>query len=253
MIGVTANFFHAGELPEVYDGRPLLYLEQSMATWLMRGGARPYMIPAAPEGESVETAPDDLVAGLDGLVLHGGADVAPQTYGQEPLAEEWFGDPVRDAYELALVEAALARDVPILGICRGLQVLNVHFGGTLWQDIDRQVDGAGAHRDLEEYDGHVHPVEMTEGSRLSACYGGRREGRVVSVHHQAVRRLGDGLVVEARAPDGIVEAMRLEAGGEAGWVAALQWHPEFQEPDDDRLLDAQAPLADFLGAVERRK
>ncbi|MFB6372492.1 MAG: gamma-glutamyl-gamma-aminobutyrate hydrolase family protein [Bradymonadaceae bacterium] len=250
-IGISANILHMDPDRSLYDGRPLLYLEQSMGTWLMRAGARPYLIPFAPEGADVETTLDEMMAGMDGLVLHGGADVAPESYGSEPIEEAWSGDAVRDAYETELVEAALDRDRPVLGVCRGLQLINVALGGTLYQDIATQVDGAISHRDRDRYDDHTHAVAFEPGARLRSIYGGAEGGEAISVHHQAIRELGDELVVEARSPeDEIVEAVRLERPNR--YVFGVQWHPEFQETDDDDLLGAMPVLEDFLAAVEAR-
>ena len=251
-IGVSANLRHRDPKRSLYDGRPLLYLEESMGTWLMRGGARPYLIPFAVEGNPGETTLEEMLRGMEGLVLHGGADVAPESYGGEPLREEWSGDRVRDLYEIALVEAALEQDIPVLAICRGLQLANVALGGTLYQDVATQVDEALTHRDPEAYDGNRHRVVFEADGRLAEMYDGMSGGEVVSVHHQAVEEVADALVVEARsAGDGIVEALRIERRDR--YLLGLQWHPEFQDPEDESLLDPMVPLRDFLRAVEARR
>jgi putative glutamine amidotransferase len=250
-IGISANILHHDPDRSVYDGRPLLYLEQSMGEWVMRAGARPYLVPLSSDDASVETSLEEMMRGMDGLVLHGGADVAPQSYGQEPVDEDWQGDAVRDRYEMALVEAAIEHDRPILAVCRGLQLVNVALGGTLYQDIATQVDRAVAHRDRDRYADHIHEVAFMEGGWLRELYGGSDGGKVISVHHQAIREVADGLGVEARCPDdGVIEAARLQR--EDRWVAGIQWHPEFQEPGNRRLLDASVLMADFLGAVRDR-
>lgn len=250
-IGISANILHRDPDRSVYDGRPLLYLEQSMGEWVMRAGARPYLVPLACDEASVETSLEEIMLGMDGLVLHGGADVAPQSYGQEPLDEDWQGDAVRDRYEMALVEAAIEHDRPILAVCRGLQLVNVALGGTLYQDIATQVDGAIAHRDRDRYDDHTHEVAFIEGGWLWELYAGNDGGEVISVHHQAVRDVADPLGVEARSPeDGVIEAASLQR--EDRWVAGIQWHPEFQAPENRQLLDASVLMADFLGAVRDR-
>jgi len=251
-IGISANIRHRDPDRSLYDGRPLLYLEQSMGTWLMRAGVRPYLIPLAPEEADVETTLEAMMTGMDGLVLHGGADMAPETYGSEPIDEDWTGDAVRDAYEIGLVEAAIDHDRPVLGVCRGLQVLNVALGGTLYQDIETQVDGAITHRDRDRYDDYTHAIAFESGARLRSIYQGADGGRAISVHHQAVREVADELVVDARSPeDGIVEAARLDRPDR--YVFGLQWHPEFQEIEDRELLDPMPVLEDFLGAVEKRR
>ncbi len=249
-IGISASVQHSDPDRALYNGRPLLYVEQSMSTWLLEAGVLAYVIPFAPEEVSVETSLEELVAGLDGVVLQGGVDVSPETYGEAEKAQQWPGDAVRDAYEIELVRACLALDRPLLGICRGHQILNVARGGTLFQDIPTQVDEPLEHVDRDIYEKNAHPVRLIEGTRLSEIYGGRTEGRVNSVHHQAIRELGDELVVEARAPDGMIEAVRLDSPNR--YAAGLQWHPEFQSSDDDELLDRFAPLEDFLQAVRDR-
>ncbi|MFW5966964.1 MAG: gamma-glutamyl-gamma-aminobutyrate hydrolase family protein [Persicimonas sp.] len=251
-IGVSSSIMHADENRRVYDGRPLLYVEQSMTTWLMEGGVRPYVVPFAPE--AVDTAVDleELVAGLDGLVLQGGVDVAPETYGEAEMAETWPGDAVRDAYELELVDACLKLDRPLLAICRGHQILNVYCGGTLYQDIPTQVDGAIEHVDRDVYEDNDHRVRIVEGSRLSRVYGGATEGRVNSVHHQAIDELGEDLIVEATShPDGLIEAIRLDSPER--YAVGVQWHPEFQTDRHDHLLDRFALLEEFVEAVHRRQ
>lgn len=251
-IGISANVLHRDSDRSLYDGRPLLYLEQSMGTWLMRAGARPYLIPFAPEEADVETSLDAMMAGMDGLVLCGGADVAPESYGEEPLDEEWTGDRIRDEYEIALLEAAVARDRPVLGVCRGIQLLNVAFGGTLYQDIETQIDGAIPHRDRERYDDHTHAIAFEPGGRLGALYGGADGGEAISVHHQAIRDVADELTVDARSPeDGVIEAVRGERADR--YLFGIQWHPEFQGADDAGLLDPMPILEDFLAAVGERR
>ena len=252
-IGISACILHEDPERDVYNGRPLLYIEQSTANWLLEAGVRPYIIPFASQEASPRAELEELVAGLDGLVLHGGADMAPSSYGEAPICEKWPGDPVRDAYELELVHAALALDKPVLGVCRGHQVLNVALGGTLYQDIATQVPEALPHTDSELYDRNQHSVRLLHGTRLADLYPDTERGLVNSVHHQAVKDLGDGLVVEARSePDGIIEAIRLDAGPDGPWAAGIQWHPEFQGPSDTALLDRFAVLEDFLGAVGER-
>lgn len=251
-IGIAPCFFHADPTRPIFKGKTLLYLEESLARWLAGAGAVPLLLPAACAALSAEA----LLADMDGLVLQGGSDVAPASYGELALRPEWEGDRVRDVLEIRLVEAALARGTPVLGVCRGLQLLNVALGGSLWQDIATQHPARRVHRDWAVYDGLVHEVCFTPGSWLASLYPGRAGGRVNSVHHQGVRDLAPSLSAEAvSVPDGLVEAVRYGAGGNdagAPFVAAVQWHPEFQDPDDAGLLPAAPLLEDFLNAVRAR-
>ncbi len=251
-IGVAACFFHADPARPIFKGKTLLYLEESLSHWLMGGGAVPYLLPTPAAGVEVL----DLLAPLDGLVLQGGSDVSPTSYGETPLRPEWKGDEVRDRYEAGLIDAAMALDRPILGVCRGLQMLNVAFGGTLYQDIATQHEGAQVHRDWDRYDQVQHDITIEPGSWLSGLRTGST-ARVNSVHHQGVKQLARGLRVEARSiPDGMVEAVRYEPEGAAPdtpFVYAVQWHPEFQDPADRALLETE-PLRDmFLEAAEARR
>jgi putative glutamine amidotransferase len=254
-IGVASCFFHADPTRPIFKGKTLLYLEQSLAHWLMAGGAVPLLLPTPAAGIRAE----DLLGGVDGLVLQGGSDVAPESYGEPPIRPEWAGDRVRDRYETDLVRAAIALSRPVLGICRGLQILNVIFGGTLIQDIATQCPGFLTHREFERYDQLQHDVAVEPDSWLARMYPGRARVRVNTVHHQAVKALGRGLRVEARSvPDGLVEAVRYQPEGpeqREPWIYAVQWHPEFQNPADSSLLPT-APLRDrFLEAAgeERRR
>jgi putative glutamine amidotransferase len=256
-IGVAACFFHADPTRPIFKGKTLLYLEESLAHWLMAGGALPHLLPT-PAGP---IRPDDQIAEVDALVLQGGTDLSPASYGEEPIRPEWAGDRVRDLYETALIRTCMALDRPVLGICRGLQMLNVALGGSLCQDIATQHAGALVHRDFERYDRNQHDVCFEPDSWLWRLYPGRPGGRVNTVHHQAVKALGRGLRVEARSvPDGVIEAVRYDpddpdlASDKAPFVYGVQWHPEFQDPTDETLLST-TPLRDLFldAAAERRR
>ncbi len=171
----------------------------------------------------------DYASMLDGLVLHGGSDVWPGSYGEEPIKPEWSGDRVRDEYEIALLRAFIDAGKPVLGVCRGLQVINVAFGGTLYQDIAMQQPGSRTHRDAALYDQNFHEIEFVAGHASGRALSGRRRAaRVNSVHHQAVKKLADGFTVEATSPDdGMVEAMR--------WTGALVCRRRAMAPRVSRL------------------
>jgi putative glutamine amidotransferase len=248
-LGLSACFFHADPNRPIFKGKTLLYLEESLAHWVMSEGDLAYMIPTPPRGGPVDLAA--LVQPLDALVLQGGSDVSPQSYGESPLNPAWGGDVERDRYEIALLKEFGRQKKPVLGICRGAQLVNVAFGGSLIQDIPTQVPGASQHRDWDAYDQNFHGIKFLPGSRLSGLFQGEAGGRVNSIHHQAIKELGPGLTVEARSEaDGLIEAVRAESGP---YVLALQWHPEFQDSDDSSLLDGKAVLRDFLEQAKLAK
>jgi putative glutamine amidotransferase len=180
---------------------------------------------------------------LDALVLMGGADVWPGSYGETPLQERWSGDRVRDDYEKALVHAFVDAGKPVLGVCRGLQLINVAFGGTLYQDIATQLPQALLHRNAQAYDQHFHDLRIDPQSRLYQVLGGQTDAVVNSIHHQGIKDLAPQFVVEARCPqDGMIEAIRWRG---PAYLAAVQWHPEFHRPEQGTLDDTPI-LSDFL-------
>lgn len=161
----------------------------------------------------------DLVGLLDGLVLSGGADIDPRRYGATPHEKLGETDPGRDEFELSLLAAAREKGIPVLGICRGCQLINVAFGGTLRQHVEL-TEGSGHPNWLVPGDTIAHDVECVAGSLIATLMDGRRG--VNSLHHQTLDTIGSGLRVTAVAPDGVAEA--IEAEGED--VLAVQWHPE---------------------------
>ena len=188
---------------------------------LARAGARvrvfDHAAPAA--GESDEAAARRLLEGVDALVLSGGGDVDPSLYGGDP-ADSLSVEPRRDRFELALFRMARSRGLPVLGICRGAQMVNVAAGGTL-----RTIRKEPA---LRRVHGRFlgHPVDLAPGSRLARLLGSERIERVVSYHGQAVERPGEGLAIVGRAPDGVVEAIEPVDPDEESWLVGVQWHPE---------------------------
>jgi putative glutamine amidotransferase len=241
---------HADPKRNLFKGKTLLYAEESMFQWIMAEGALPILLPRATGPVSARELVDGLA--IDGLVLQGGADMAPESYGETPVRPEWSGDHARDLYEMELVSLCLAADLPILGACRGAQVLNVALGGTLWQDIESQHPQRRVHRDWEIYDRHAHDIAIEPGSTLAGWYGGATAGRVNSVHHQGLKDLGRDLVVEARSvPDGIIEAVRYTGGP---FACGVQWHPEFiATAGDPALLDPGVLMRAFLEEVRKRR
>jgi putative glutamine amidotransferase len=196
---------------------PADLLPTSYADAVAGAGGAPLLLP--PTGP---TAAESAVAGLHGLVLSGGADVDPLQYGATPDERTGPVRPDRDAWELALVAAALRRDLPVLGVCRGMQILAVALGGTLVQHLP-EAGGDESHRPTAGVHGR-HDVRLAAGSRIAGLLGDRTE--VATYHHQAVDRLPDSVDATGWADDGTVEAFEVRA---AGWAIGVQWHPEVHD------------------------
>lgn len=198
-------------------------------------GCTPLILPAL--GERMEIA--QVLALVDGLLLTGSiSNVAPARYGQTPAHPDLKMDPARDATTFPLIEAALEAGIPLLGICRGFQELNVAMGGTLHQEVHAQ-PGLMDHREAQDADlevqyGPAHPVTLTSQGFLQALLGGIDEMTVNSIHGQGIRKLGDGLAPEAIAPDGLIEAIRVEDA--RSFALAVQWHPEWKVSENPQSM-----------------
>lgn len=252
-IGLSARLLPDPPAELGFRGKTLQYLEQSIAHWIMSEGALAFMLPTLSGSGGLHRSAvhvRDYVKAIDGLVLQGGRDVSPTSYGEEALRPEWAGDRVRDLYELELIWECIFQRKPVLGICRGCQLLNVAFGGSLYQDILTEIPGAIAHVDAEAYDAHTHPVSFSQGSLLQRLYPHDSLPRISSIHHQAIRRLGNSLSVEALSNlDNVVEAVRWQG---SSFVYGVQWHPEFHGPDSQHLLDSGPLLREFLRQARHR-
>jgi putative glutamine amidotransferase len=253
-IGLSARLLYPDPSRSFLPTKTLQYVEQAAASWVLSaGGVLAFMVPEIslaaphmPKGITVK----DYVEFLDGLVLQGGADIAPETYGESPINPAWSGDRIRDRYEIELFHEFVRQGKPVFGICRGCQMINVALGGTLYQDLATQVS-AGHHRDEAKYEHNFHDMSVLEGTWLKQLYPHVTRTRINTIHHQAIKALGEGLVVEAKSdPDDIVEAVRWEGHS---FVVGVQWHPEFMDPKDAALMDGKPLLEAFVGACERRK
>jgi putative glutamine amidotransferase len=235
-----------------FRGKTLQYLEQSMAHWVMSLGALVVMVPTVERESLIRRAHIDIsdyVAALDGLILQGGADIDPRSYGETASNTVGPIDVVRDRFELDLLRAFVAAGKPVFGVCRGMQLINVACGGNLHQDLCADGATSNSHAHSDAYDQHWHPVAIEAGSWFSAHYNGAISGIVNSIHHQGIERLGNGLQVEARADDGVIEAIR---GTGDGFLLGVQWHPEFHDGSDPKLLPADPIMQAFLDAAAER-
>jgi len=179
----------------------------------------------------------DEVEQCDGLLLTGGGDIHPKAFGKiDGAAQTNDVDERRDNFEFIVIEKALARKMPVLGICRGMQVLNVCCGGTLYLDLASR--GYSRHHD-EGGKENRHTITVQEQTMLAAIIG-KKSGEVNSFHHQGVERVGKGLAVSARSDDGVIEGMEWADRNEAPFLLAVQWHPE-------RMKDTSNPLSEKIG------
>jgi putative glutamine amidotransferase len=230
-IGITCTIYQRD-----HDQRPPdTGQNQSYIDAVIRAGAAPLLIPNVTDEALLRTLYDRL----DGLLLSGGGDIAPLYYGEARHEKCGLPSPERDVTELALTRWAIGEGMPLLAICRGIQVLNVALGGSLYQDIEAQAPGAKRHRWSPGYprDYIAHSVSIGAQTRLARIVG-TDPLPVNSFHHQAIKDVAPGLTVTARAPDQIIEAV--EANGQA-FVVGVQWHPEGLASADvraQRLFDA---------------
>ena len=248
-IGVSPCFIYPDRERKYYGPKTLSFLENDMANYLTQTDVLPILIPNV-TGEKLE----QFLSTMDGFVFQGGSDISPESYGEKFLdKEKWPGDPERDAYELKIVEYAFKHKKPMLGICRGMQLLNVYCKGTLYQDIEAQNPEADAHRNAKEYDKNYHEVTVREDSLVAQAYDGQSTLTVNSVHHQAVKDLGKDLIVEAEsAEDGIVEAFR-HRDCENTFMWGIQWHPEYSATLKDTVVDPAPLLNLFYDEVRKHR
>ncbi|MDU0810873.1 MAG: type 1 glutamine amidotransferase [Burkholderia sp.] len=252
-IGVSARIFYPEPGASGFQSKILQYLEESIANWVMSRNVLVFMIPAIVNHGILHSSNirlRDYAKHLDGLLLQGGADISPQTYSTSDECKESPGDRARDMYELELFHEFVESGKPVLGICRGCQLINVAFGGSLYQDISTDVPTAQAHVS-EHYYQHRHSIRFPNGSTLLNIFPDRREAIVNSIHHQAIRDLGRDLSIEAvSANDGIIEGIRYRR---APFVVGVQWHPEFHRAGGPELLDCTPLLDTFLRAARETR
>ena len=242
IIGVTATL---KEDPDCVAQRPLGFFVRADLDYVdgvREAGGAPVVLP--PIAEMAE----EMVGSIDGLLLSGGSDLDPSYYGEEPFPELCVTIPERDAFEMTLLRHALERGVPVLGICRGLQVINVALGGTLYQDLPSQftIDGLIAHRQKMPKWQWTHEVEVDSGSNIAEMMA-TSNLRVNSYHHQAIKDLAEDLVAVAHASDGVIEAVEsLDLNRQ--WLVGVQWHAEAmrdtESPEHRNLSSAHDAAAE---------
>jgi putative glutamine amidotransferase len=226
LIGLSA---YCEEARWAHWHKPAVLLPADYAEQVAAAGGIPVLLPPLP---GVAAA----AGRLDGLLLTGGGDIDPGTYGAQPHPRTSRVSVPRDAAELELLDAATAEGLPVLGVCRGMQLLNVAHGGTLRQHLPNDAGHTPAPGTFGS-----HPVRVAAGTRLAGILGANGDGAdVPTAHHQAVDRLGEGLVATAWAEDGVIEAVEASAAGDP-FLLAVQWHPE--AGTDPRLIEALVAAA----------
>ena len=214
--------------------------ERGLVDLVVALGALPLILVHSSASSTAAALAAAAIDQVDALLLQGGSDVSPHWYGGSAAS----ADPGRDEFELALLRAALAQGKPVLGICRGCQLLNVAHGGSLIADLAPAATAPRLHDDPVRYDEHAHAIELRRDGLLARQYG-VVDGWVSSAHRQGIDRLGDGLVAEAWCrDDGLIEAVR----SIDGWAVGVQWHPEFHAARPS-LLPAAPLFQAFLGAA----
>jgi putative glutamine amidotransferase len=242
IIGITATL---KEDADAVAERPLgkfVRADLDYVEGVAGAGGVPVVLP--PTGD--EGAAEAMIHSLDGLLLSGGSDLDPGYYGEEPLPELGITLPERDAFETVLVGQALRRGIPIFGICRGMQVLNVALGGTLYQDLPSQWEGDVLEHRLDTPKWQpTHEVRVTDGSYLAEIMG-REVVKVNSYHHQGIKDLAEGLLATGCSSDGVIEAVEAEDVSER-WLLGVQWHAEAMRgagPQQESLFEAHVSAAE---------
>lgn len=218
LIGITCSRLTGGAWGMYSLGHFMDYALSDYSQAILHAGGASVIIPAAQDRKSLAR----ILSSLQGLILSGGPDVHPRRYGEEPLAGLGEVDDALDHMELMAAGLAIEKNLPLLGICRGIQVLNIALGGNLYQDIPAQVPESICHTPKTDKAVSTHTVRIQTGSRLHTLFG-KREIWVNGKHHQALKDLATGLVVAARAKDGVVEAVEFP---DKRFIVGVQWHPE---------------------------
>jgi len=231
IIGITASVSPANDERRTFSkGTALHLLPEHYCHWVVAGGGIPVIIPILDDPDAAA----EIVSRLDGLIISGGVDLDPGLY-KEENTHSLGVSPARDRFEIALVRAARQEARALLGICRGIQILNVSFGGSLYQDIPTMIDGVLPHNDWEAGKDAYHSILLTRNSPLSELFA-REEIEVNSSHHQSLKEIGKGLEVISAAKDGVIEAVTCPSDR---FTFGVQWHPERMLNDPKQVEFAQ--------------
>jgi putative glutamine amidotransferase len=233
LVGITCSRITGGTWGVYSLGHFMDYTFSDYSQAVLPAGGAPVIIPAAQDRKSLKA----ILGSVQGIILSGGPDIHPRRYGEEPLTGLGEVDETLDRMELLAAQLAIERSLPLLGICRGMPVLNIAFGGTLYQEIAFPVPDSICHPPKADKAVNTHTIRIGAGSRLHKLFG-RREIWVNGKHHQAVKELSPDLMVVARARDGVVEAVE---HGRQRFTIGVQWHPEGawrEDPNSQTLFSA---------------
>ncbi len=207
---------------------------------LSRAGCLPFLVPATENPEIIR----DTIKAVDAILIPGGADVDPSLYGEEPAYSEETSLK-NDNFQIMAIREAISQGKPVFGICRGMQVINVALGGSLYQDLEKEMEGSIRHTCYEKPESPAHDLKLESSGFLSLLLG-KREMKVNSLHHQGIKRLAEGLKVAAFSPDGLIEAVE----NREKRIYAVQYHPEALAMADDG--DSKALFSFFSSIIGDR-
>lgn len=243
VIGITPDTGASRPGPPGGKAEPLIVLQERYTRALQEAGALPLILPVFPDRSAIR----QMLERLDGVLVSGGNfDIHPRLYGEEAMAPLGEIKEERTQFESALISLALERNLPLLGVCGGAQAINVVLGGSLYQDIASQLPEAGEHQQGKLKETGGHKIKILDGTKLKQIVG-RKELEVNTTHHQAVKKLGKGLIENATAEDGVIEGIE---SGEHSFVLGVQWHPEFLTHKD---VFQRKIFASFVAACVKSK
>ncbi|CAN2255425.1 gamma-glutamyl-gamma-aminobutyrate hydrolase family protein [Bacillus vallismortis] len=215
VIGISGSIIidQGGRFP----GYKRAYVNDTYVQSVLDAGGVPFIVPVINDEETI----DQMIQQIDGLVMSGGHDVNPLLYGEEPLAKQGSVFPERDEFDQLLIKKAIAAGKPVFAICRGLQILNVAFGGSIYQDLSYIENASIKHDQYNNTEVPTHTIDIEPGTHLHSVFGDT--ALVNSFHHQAIKDVAPGFLISARARDKVIEAIEMES---STFVLGVQWHPE---------------------------
>lgn len=225
LVGIIGNLLI--DQGGMFPGYERAYVNNDYVQTVAMAGGIPFILPLISDYESIKRQ----IESMDALIISGGYDVNPLIYGEEPIQQQGFLCPERDEYDIKVIKIALELKKPILGICRGLQILNAALGGTLYQDTSIIEESYIKHHQDSRPDVSSHTVNVIKGTKLYEILG--ESTFTNSFHHQAIKELAPGFKISAKAKDGVIEAIEKEDG----FTIGVQWHPEMMAKKDSKMLN----------------